>query len=56
MHIADDGISAEFVGEIGHMLTLSAGAESVVEEPYRSSVKVVAGTRNHRQFLISVQV
>jgi len=30
------------------MVTLSAGAESVIKEPYRSSVKLVAGSRNQR--------
>jgi hypothetical protein len=35
------------------MVTLSAGAESVMKEPYRSSVKAVAGTRNCLNFLLA---
>ena len=50
---AEDGFAIELVGEIANMVTLSAGAESVTKEPYRSSVKVVAGTRNHRQLTLS---
>jgi hypothetical protein len=44
---ADDGFAVELTGEIANMVTLSAEAESVSKEPYRSSVKVVAGVRNH---------
>jgi site-specific DNA recombinase len=33
----------ELVGEIANMVALSPGAETVCREPYRSSVKVVAG-------------
>jgi site-specific DNA recombinase len=56
MRVDEDGFKIELTGEIAHMLKLSAGAESLVKEPYRSSVKVVAGRRNHRQLTISVQV
>ena len=45
---AEDGFAIELIGEIANMVTLSAGAESVTKESYRSSVKVVAGTRNQR--------
>jgi len=37
-----DGFEIELVGEIANMVRLSAG-ESLEKEPYRSSVKVVAG-------------
>ena len=40
---AEDGFAIELIGEIANMVTFSAGAESVTKEPYRSSVKVVAG-------------
>jgi site-specific DNA recombinase len=43
----EKGAEVELIGEIANMVTLSAGAESVGKEPYRSSVKVVAGVRNH---------
>jgi site-specific DNA recombinase len=33
----------ELVGEIANMVRLSAGSESLGNEPYRSSLKVVAG-------------
>jgi hypothetical protein len=41
----ENGAEVELVGEIANMVTLSAGTESVSQEPYRSSVKVVAGAR-----------
>jgi hypothetical protein len=44
----EKGAEVELVGEIANMVTLSAGTESVLREPYRSSVKVVAGERNQR--------
>jgi len=53
---ATDGFEIELVGEIANMVQLSAGAQSLSKEPYRSSVKVVAGTRNHRQYEICVEV
>ena len=56
LHPAEDGFRIELVGEIANMVTLSAGAESVGCEKHRASVKVVAGTRNHRQFLACVQI
>jgi site-specific DNA recombinase len=37
------GFEIELVGEIANMVKLSAEAESLSREPYRSSVKVVAG-------------
>ena len=40
---AADGFTIELVGEIANMVRLSTGAESLEIEPYRSSVKVVAG-------------
>ncbi len=40
---AENGFAIELVGEIANMVRLSAGAESLSREPYRSSVKVVAG-------------
>ena len=49
-----NGFTIELVGEIANMVRLSAGTESLGNEPYRSSVKVVAGARNHRQFAICV--
>ena len=48
MRPTEDGLSIELIGEIAHMVTLSAGAKSITKEPYRSSVKVVAGERNQR--------
>jgi hypothetical protein len=33
---AEDGFAIELLGEIARMVTLSAGAESVMKEPYRS--------------------
>jgi hypothetical protein len=50
----ENGFAIELVGEIANMVRLSAGAESLGNEPYRSSVKVVAGARNHREFPICV--
>ena len=38
-----DGLEVELVGEIANMVRLGSGAEGIVREPYRSSVKVVAG-------------
>ncbi len=40
---AENGFAVELVGEIANMVQLSAGAGAVEREPYRSSVKVVAG-------------
>jgi hypothetical protein len=42
----ETGFTIELVGEIANMVRLSAGAESLGNEPHRSSVKVVAGERN----------
>jgi hypothetical protein len=39
----ENGFTIELVGEIANMVRLSAGAEGLANEPYRSSVKVVAG-------------
>jgi site-specific DNA recombinase len=39
----ENGFTIELVGEIANMVRLSAGAESLGNEPYRSSVKVAAG-------------
>jgi hypothetical protein len=38
-----EGFEVELDGKIANMVRLSAGAESLENEPYRSSVKVVAG-------------
>ncbi len=43
LHPIDGGFEIELVGEIAKMIELSAGAESSQFDPYRSSVKVVAG-------------
>jgi site-specific DNA recombinase len=40
---AECGFEVELIGEIAHMVKLSAGAEAITREPYLSSVKVVAG-------------
>ena len=40
---AENGFAIELFGEIANMVRLSAGAECLSREPYRSSVKVVAG-------------
>jgi site-specific DNA recombinase len=40
---AESGFAIELVREIANMVRLSAGAESLTKEPYRSSVKLVAG-------------
>jgi site-specific DNA recombinase len=56
LYPAEDGFRIELVGEIANIVTLSAGAESVGSELGRASVKVVAGTRNHRQFIACVQI
>jgi hypothetical protein len=37
------GLEIELVGEIAKMMKLSGGPESLEEEPYLSSVKLVAG-------------
>jgi hypothetical protein len=39
----ENGFTIELVGEIANMVQLSAGTESLENELYRSSVKVVAG-------------
>jgi hypothetical protein len=46
-HVAE-GLEVELVGEIANMIQLSTGVESLAKEPYRSSVKVVAGACNAR--------
>jgi len=53
---AESGFAIELIGAIAQMVKLSAGSDSLTKEPYLSSVKVVAGTRNHRQFTISVPI
>jgi hypothetical protein len=52
----DAGLEIELLGEIAHMMRLSAGAESLIHEPFASSMKVVARSRNHRQYEVSVTV
>jgi site-specific DNA recombinase len=49
----ENGFTIELVGEIANMVRLSAGGESLGNEPYRSSVKVVAGARNHLNLLFN---
>jgi site-specific DNA recombinase len=39
----ENAFEIELVGEIANMVQLSAGSESLGKDPYRSSVKVVAG-------------
>jgi hypothetical protein len=51
---AEGGFTIELVGEIANMVELSSGPEGRKVGPYRSSVKVVAGARNHREFPICV--
>jgi len=53
---AEGGFTIELVGEIANMVELSSGPEGRKVGPYRSSVKVVAGARNHREFPICVPV
>ena len=53
---AEGGFTIELVGEIANMVELSIGPEGRKVGPYRSSVKVVAGARNHREFPICVPV
>ncbi len=52
LHPIDGGFEIELVGEIAKMIELSAGAESSPFDPYRSSVKVVAGAGNHRDLTL----
>jgi hypothetical protein len=40
---AENGVEIELVGEIANMVRLFAGSKRLAKEPYRSSVKVVAG-------------
>jgi len=55
LHPVEKGFEIELIGEIAAMVDLgakskTAGPEgSAVPDPYRCSVKVVAGERNHRQ-------
>ena len=53
---AKDGFTIELVGEIANMVGLSTGPESRKIGPYRSSVKVVAGARNHLNLLLTANV
>jgi hypothetical protein len=52
----ENGFRIDMTGEITQMLKLGSGSNGVLEEPYSSSVKVVAGTRNHRHFLRRIDV
>ncbi len=52
LHPIDGGFEIELVGEIAKMIELSAGAESSQFDPFRSSVKVVAGACNHRELTL----
>jgi len=52
----EDGIAIELAGKIANMAGFSSGPEGRKIGPYRSSVKVVAGARNRREFPISVPV
>jgi site-specific DNA recombinase len=46
VRVTEDGFAIELIGEIANMVRLSAEVEALGNEPYRSSVKVVAGKRN----------
>jgi len=48
VRMGETGIEIELVGAVAQMVALSADAKRVTKEPYRSSVKVVAGRRNRR--------
>jgi hypothetical protein len=56
----DDGFEIELVGEIAKMVSLGtndkAAPNGTALSGYAGSIKVVAGTRNHRQFEIEVRV
>ena len=39
----EGGVDIELVGEIAHMMKLSADAEGLIKEPYMSSVKGLRG-------------
>ncbi len=64
LHPVDGGLEVELVGEIANMVSLGAAAQSKTAAPggaavpalYRTSVKVVAGTRNHRQLTLEAWV
>jgi hypothetical protein len=43
VHRAQSGFEIELIGDIANMVALLPGAESAGKEPYRSSIKVVAG-------------
>ena len=49
---AEDGFQIELVGEIANMVRLSAGPQSLGSTVERTSVKVVAGARNHLDLLL----
>ena len=53
---AEGGFTIELVGEIANMVELSSGPEGRKVGPYRSSVKVVAGARNHLNLLLTAKV
>jgi len=62
---ANDGLEVELLGEIVNMIELAqivahkgtaAPKEAAVPDVYRSSVKVVAGARHHRQKAMRVSV
>jgi hypothetical protein len=56
VHKDENGFRIDMTGEITHMLKLASGSNGVLDEPYSSSVKVVAGTRNHRVFPVRIEV
>jgi hypothetical protein len=55
LHPAENGFRIELVGEIANMVALSAGAPRLGSDG-QASVKVVAGARNHREFMVVVSV
>jgi hypothetical protein len=57
LHPAEDGLQVEIVGEIVKMIELGLDAKQApLPVEAACSVKVVAGARNHREFVISTQV
>jgi site-specific DNA recombinase len=63
LHPGDHGSEFELVGDIARMVEITlpkdgtaARDRAAVSDVFRRSVKVVAGTRNHRQFLLAVPV
>ncbi len=47
-------VKVELTGEITKMIALTPGAESARKQPYRNSVKMVAGARYQRYYPLFV--